>query len=59
MNDFMMIVSCEVILMENLQACIQGIATSPTTMGVPCNVDLPTVDGCVRGSSHLADRFER
>ena len=38
--------SCEGVLVENLEACMQGLATSPTTIGAPCNVDLRTVEGC-------------
>ena len=34
--------SCEGVLIENLEACMQqGVATSPTTIGAPYNVQLP------------------
>ena len=47
MIDFVKSASCESVLMENLEACMQqGIAISPTTIEVPCNTDLPNVEEC-------------
>ena len=43
----MMSASCESVLMENLQACMQQeMTTSPMTIGALCNVDLSMVKEC-------------
>ena len=45
MSEFMMSISCRGVLIENLEACMQqGVAISPTSGGVPRNVNLPTVE---------------
>ena len=42
----MMSASCQGVLIENLNACMQQrVATSPTTIGPPYNVDLLMVEG--------------
>ena len=47
MSDYLMTASCEGVLMKNLETYMQqGVATSPMTIGAPCNADLPTVEGC-------------
>ena len=42
----MMSASCEGVLMKNLEACMQQVATLVMTIGAPCNTDLPLVEGC-------------
>ena len=40
MSDFVKSASCEGVLMDNLEACMQqGIATSSMAIGAPCNKD--------------------
>ena len=42
----MMSVSCKGVIIENLVASMQGVATLPTIIRASCNVDLPTIEGC-------------
>ena len=47
MTAFAMSVSYEVVLMKNLDACIdEEVASSFTTIGAPCNANFSKVEGC-------------
>ena len=46
MSDFVMSVSYEGVLMENLKIYMQQGVAMLSTIGAPCNIDLHMVDEC-------------